>query len=84
MKTIIKYLWITGTKNGEAYIDVETVFADIKYNQKYDRFRLRGLKKIKIEWGLIAISHNLKKVALQHAAWKTDKIINGATKKSCP
>jgi transposase len=48
-------------------VDVESVFADIKYNQKYDRFRLRGLKKIKVEWGLLAISHNLRKVAIQHA-----------------
>jgi len=49
-------------------VDVESVFGDIKYNQGYSRFRLRGLKKVKIEWGLIAISHNLRKVALQRAA----------------
>ena len=49
-------------------VDVESSFGDIKYNQGYSRFRLRGLKKVNIEWGLIAISHNLRKVALQRAA----------------
>ena len=49
-------------------VDVESSFGDIKYNQGYNRFRLRGLKKVNIEWGLIAISHNLRKVALHRAA----------------
>ena len=47
-------------------VDVESSFGDI--NQGYNRFRLRGLKKVNIEWGLIAISHNLRKVALHRAA----------------
>ena len=46
-------------------VDVESSFGDIKYNQGYSRFRLRGLSKVKIEWGLIAISHNLRKVAIR-------------------
>lgn len=49
-------------------VDVESSFGDIKYNQGYGRFRLRGLKKVNLEWGLIAISHNLRKVAIQRAA----------------
>lgn len=49
-------------------IDVESSFGDIKYNQGYHRFRLRGLKKVTLEWGLIAISHNLRKAALRTAA----------------
>jgi transposase len=49
-------------------VDVESSFGDIKHNQGYNRFRLRGLKKVNIEWGLIAISHNLRKVAIQRAA----------------
>ena len=47
--------------------DVETPFGDIKYNQNYSRFRLRGLEKVNIEWGLLCISHNLRKVAIQAA-----------------
>lgn len=49
-------------------VDVESSFGDIKYNQGYTRFRLRGLNKVKIEWGLIAISHNLRKVAIHKNA----------------
>jgi len=49
-------------------VDVESSFGDIKFNQGYTRFRLRGLNKVKIEWGLIAISHNLRKVALHKKA----------------
>jgi Transposase DDE domain len=49
-------------------VDVESSFGDIKYNQGYSRFRLRGIKKVNIEWGLIAISHNLRKVAIQRKA----------------
>jgi transposase len=43
-------------------IDVEPVFGHIKYNKKFKRFNLRGLKKVEIEAGLIAIAHNLAKV----------------------
>jgi transposase len=49
-------------------VDVESSFGDIKHNQGYNRFRLRGLKKVNIEWGLISISHNIRKVAIQRAA----------------
>ena len=44
--------------------DVETPFADIKHNQNYRRFRLRGIDKVNIEWGLLSICHNLRKVAI--------------------
>lgn len=43
--------------------DVEPTFANIKQNKKFKRFNLRGLKKANIEIGLIAIAHNLKKMA---------------------
>ena len=43
--------------------DVETVFANIKHNKNFKRFMLRGLHKVEIETGLIAIAHNLAKVA---------------------
>jgi len=44
-------------------VDVEPVFADIKYNQAYQRCRLRGKAKVNIEIGLLSIAHNLKKIA---------------------
>ena len=43
--------------------DVETVFAQIKHNKGFKRFMLRGLEKVQIETGLLAIAHNLKKMA---------------------
>lgn len=43
-------------------IDVEPVFGMIKFNRKFNRFVLRSLKKVNIEWGLISIAHNIKKM----------------------
>jgi transposase len=45
-------------------IDVEPIFGNIKQNKKFKRFILRGLDKVKVEFGLIAIAHNLSKFAL--------------------
>jgi transposase len=45
-------------------IDVEPVFGDIKYNGRYQRIRLRGLEKVEIDIGLLSLSHNIKKLAL--------------------
>jgi hypothetical protein len=45
-------------------IDVEPVFGDIKFNQGYGRFRLRGSQKVNVEMGLLSISHNIKKLSL--------------------
>lgn len=42
--------------------DVEPVFANIKHNKKFKRYNLRGLQKVEIETGLIALAHNLKKM----------------------
>ena len=41
--------------------DVEPVFANIKHNHGFKRFMLRGLHKVKVEAGLLAIAHNLRK-----------------------
>lgn len=43
--------------------DVEAVFGMIKHNKNYRKFLTRGLKKTEIETGLIAIAHNLAKLA---------------------
>jgi transposase len=44
--------------------EAEPVFGNIKQNKKFKRFLLRGIEKVKIEFGLVAISHNLKKFSL--------------------
>ncbi|MBW8687911.1 IS1182 family transposase [Chitinophaga rhizophila] len=46
-------------------IEVETCFGDIKKNQGFRRFHLRGKQKVKAEFGLIAIAHNLRKLHLK-------------------
>jgi IS5 family transposase len=44
--------------------DVEAVFGNIKQNMNFKRFMLRGMDKINVEMGLIAMAHNLKKASL--------------------
>jgi len=48
---------------GRRCIEPEAVFAQIKHNTGFNRFRLRGLEKINIEFTLVAIAHNLRKLA---------------------
>jgi transposase len=43
--------------------DVEPVFGNIKQNKNFKRFLLRGIDKVEIEIGLIALAHNLAKKA---------------------
>jgi transposase len=56
------------TEKGIAYrkrrpADIEPVFANLKHNKNFKRFMLRGLNKVEIETGLLALAHNLAKVA---------------------
>jgi len=44
-------------------VDVEAVFGNIKQNKKFTRFNLRGKDNVLIEAGLIALAHNLAKMA---------------------
>jgi len=44
---------------------LKTVFGDIKHNMGFRRFMLRGLKKVAIEWGVLCMAHNLRKLATQ-------------------
>ena len=44
-------------------VDVEAVFGNIKQNKKFTRFMLRGKDNVLIEAGLIALAHNLAKMA---------------------
>lgn len=45
-------------------IEVESVFGRWKHNWGFRRFLLRGREKVRTEIGLLAIAHNLTKVAL--------------------
>lgn len=48
-------------------IEPEAVFGQLKFNNKFNRFTLKGLRKVNIEFGLMAISHNLRKLAVKAA-----------------
>lgn len=48
---------------GKRCIEPEAVFGQIKHNSNWSRFRLRSLEKVKIEFTLVAIAHNLRKLA---------------------
>ena len=43
-------------------IEPEAVFGQIKSNRKFNRFRLRGLEGVAVEFGLISIALNLSKM----------------------
>ncbi|MDD5769336.1 MAG: IS1182 family transposase [Candidatus Gracilibacteria bacterium] len=41
---------------------VEPVFGNVKFNLGFERFLLRGFEGVQIEWNLISLAHNLKKI----------------------
>jgi len=44
--------------------EVEAVFGLLKQNGRFRRFHLRGLEKVEVEWGILSMAHNLKKLAV--------------------
>ncbi len=50
-------------KRKQRCFDTEPVFANIKYNHHFKRFMLRGIDKVMVETGLLALAHNLRKKA---------------------
>lgn len=46
-------------------IEIESCFGDIKHNMGFRRFHLRGLNKVKAEFTLVAMAHNIRKVYLK-------------------
>ena len=43
-------------------IEPESVFGQIKSNNSFNRFTLKSLKKVHLEFGLIALAHNFRKL----------------------
>ncbi len=39
----------------------EAVFGDLKFNHGFKRFRLKSNRKVNVEFGLVAVAHNLRK-----------------------
>ncbi|WP_373811986.1 IS1182 family transposase [Porphyromonas loveana] len=42
-------------------VEPEAVFGDIKFNHGFKRFRLKSNVKVNVEFGLVALAHNLRK-----------------------
>ena len=42
-------------------VEPEAVFGDIKFNHGFKRFRLKSNRKVTVEFGLVALAHNLRK-----------------------
>lgn len=45
---------------------VEAVFGNIKHNNNFKRYMLRGLDKVTTETGLLALAHNLRRYSTNH------------------
>ncbi|AHW61397.1 transposase [Draconibacterium orientale] len=56
-------------------IEPEAVFGQLKSNNKFNRFTLRGLSKVEIEFGLMAIGHNLRKIIAIIMSSKREKTV---------
>jgi transposase len=50
-------------KRKQRCFDTEPVFGNIKNNHHFKRFMLRGINKVSVETGLLAMAHNLRKKA---------------------
>ena len=64
-KTRVKELLATEEYNRlmkKRSTECETVFGQIKGNQNFRRFYLRGMKKVGIEWGLLMIGYDIKQI----------------------
>ena len=58
---------------------VEPVFGQIKSVMGFTSFLLRGLEKVKGEFNLVAIAHNLRKIWLHLKAGNKNKVKNRLT-----
>jgi hypothetical protein len=63
-------------KRSKRPVEVEAVFGQLKSNNKFNRFTLRGLDKVNIEFGLMALGHNFRKwVATFNKKFKNDSVL---------
>ena len=46
-------------------VEVEAVFGRLKQDWGFRRFLLRGIEKVRIEWGILSVAHNIAKAAVQ-------------------
>ena len=54
-------------QDGRRFATVEPVFANVRYNQRLDRFTRRGREKVNGQWLLFCVVHHIEK--LTHAGY---------------
>lgn len=64
--------------------EVEAVFGQLKSNNKFNRFTFVGLEKVTLEFLLMAIGHNLRKMAAKGANWLKLSTIIGRIRPQSP
>lgn len=55
-------------------VEPEAVFGDIKFNHGFKRFRLRSNAKVSIEFGLVAVAHNIRKYIAVKGAERSNAV----------
>ncbi len=61
---------------------VEPLHGDMQKNRGFTQFALRGLEKVNIEYNLLAIAHNIRKILL-HRADALKKYLGNVQKVTC-
>lgn len=69
-------------KRSQRSVDVETPFANIKYNMAHRRFVLRGIDKVNIEFQLLALAHNIKKIYCEQTGIWAEHYARRASRKT--
>ena len=64
-------------------VEPEAVFGDIKYNHGFKRFRLRSNEKVRVEFGLVALAHNIRKYMAVGTCKKDNNTANNVLKQAC-
>lgn len=59
-------------------IEPEAVFGHIKFNHGFRRFKLKSIAKVTVEFGLVALAHNLRKYIANNAKKATNTAISDA------
>ena len=56
-------------------MEVETVFGQIKTNRMFNRFRMKSIKKVEIEFVLLAMAYNILKMKINRVRYPVLYII---------
>lgn len=68
---------------GNRTMEPEAVFGNIKFNHGFKRFHLKSNEKVKTEFGLVALAHNIRKYIAINQSNMAENIKNNAPKRLC-